>query len=268
MVTPALLRERTKTVASGKGQTDLFELLFEDPDVALETEDAVVALYSGQWEAFKEARTAALENTKVYLSICSDLDVYVATSMRTRQDFRDMANTCDEIFGDTRLQRYNIRYFDPTLSAAEHHEDKGIIECLMVKTAKVVLYFAQYKESLGKVSEYAMGLSLGKPVIILCPSDTRGKEIFRFYRDSHPLTRLIEFGSGIVNGAMVTHNVADVVVLLERILSNTMEYDLQRKPGTESYYLLKERLTQSTVRVVTDNKLLTETFWNNYHQAY
>ncbi len=268
VVTPALLRERAKAVASGKGQTDLFELLFEDPDASLETEDAVVALYSGQWQAFKEARTAALENTKVYLSICNDLDVYVATSMRTRQDFRDMANTCDEIFGDPRLQRYNIRYFDPTLSAAEHHEDKGIIECLMVKTAKVVLYFAQYKESLGKVSEYAMGLSLGKPVIILCPSDTRGREIFRFYRDSHPLTRLIEFESGIVTGAMVTHTVADVVVLLERILSNTMEYDLQRKPGTESYYLLKERLTQSTVRVITDNKLLTETFWNNYHEVH
>lgn len=268
VVTPALLRERTKTVASGKGQTDLFELLFEDPDVSLETEDAVVALYSGQWQAFKEARTAALENTKVYLSICSDLDVYVATSMRTRQDFRDMANTCDEIFGDARLQRYNIRYFDPTLSAAEHHEDKGIIECLMVKTAKVVLYFAQYKESLGKVSEYAMGLSLGKPVIILCPSDVRGKEIFRFYRDGHPLTRLVEFETGIVNGAMVTHNVSDVIVLLERILSNKMEYDLQRKPGTDAYYLLKERLTQSTVRVVTDNRLLTETFWNNYHEVY
>ena len=63
----------------------------------------------------------------------------------------------------------------------------------MVKTAKVVLYFAQHKESLGKVSEYAMALSLGKPVIILCPDDPRGREIYDFYRDSHPLTRLVEF---------------------------------------------------------------------------
>src|SRR5204863_2911760 len=108
---------------------------------------------------------------------------------------------------------------------AEHHEDKGIIECLMVKTAKVVLYFAQYKESLGKVSEYAMGLSLGKPVIILCPADPRGQEVFRFYRDSHPLTRLIEFKSGIVNGAMVTYKTEEVVQLLVRVFSNSMEYD-------------------------------------------
>ena len=179
-----------------------------------------------------------------------------------------MASTCNEVFSDPSLGKYNLRYFDPTLSAAEHHEDKGIIECLMVKTAKIVLYFAQYKESLGKVSEYAMGLSLGKPVIILCPSDTKGQEVFRFYRDSHPLTRLIEFRTGIVSGAMVTYKTAEVVQLLHRVLSNTMEYDLSLKAGSDAYYLLKERLTQSTVRVITDNKLLTETFWNNYHEVY
>jgi uncharacterized protein Usg len=135
----------------------------------------------------------------------------------------------------------------------------------MVKTARVVLYFAQHKESLGKVSEYAMALSLGKPVIILCPDDVRGHEIYEFYRNSHPLTRLVEFKTGTVNGAMVTYKIEDVVTLLDRILSNKMEYDLAPKEGTAEYFLLKERLTGTTVRVVTDNKLLTEAFWNNWH---
>jgi len=148
-----------------------------------------------------------------------------------------------------------------------HHEDKGIIECLMVKTAKVILYFAQHKESLGKVSEYAMGLSLGKPVIILCPSDARGKEIFHFYQTQHPLTRLVVFKTGLVNGAMITTDTNHVVQLLDRIFSNQMEYDLTKKPGTDAYYLMKERLSDSTVRIVTDNRLLTETFWNNYHNV-
>ena len=188
--------------------------------------------------------------------------------MRTREDFRDMARACEVIFRNDRLKKYNVRYFDPTLSAANYHEDKGIIECLMVKTAKVLLYFAQYKESLGKISEYAMAVSLGKPVIVLCPEDTRGAETFQFYRDKHPLIRLIEFRTGIVNGAIVTNKTADVPLLLERIFSNSMEYDLQLKPGTTAYFLLKERLTQSTVRVITDDKLLTETFWNNYHQIH
>jgi hypothetical protein len=160
---------------------------------------------------------------------------------------------------------YNIRYFDPTLSAATHHEDKGIIECLMVKTAKTLLYFAQHKESFGKVSECAMALSLGKPVIVLCPDDPRGLELYHFYRDAHPLTRLVEFRTGIVNGAMITHKVEEAITLLDRILSNRMEYDLAQKEGTDGYFLLKERLTGSTVRVITDDRLLTETFWNNWH---
>jgi hypothetical protein len=264
-VTPGTLKERTRALAEGAGQLALFELMYEDTTTPIQTETEVVSLYSGQWGAFRLARNQALENTRIYLSSCNDLDVYVATSMRNRQDFRDMAATCERIFRSDTLRRYNLRYFDPTLSAAQYHEDKGLIECLMVKMAKILLYFAQHRESLGKVSEYAMALSLGKPVIVLCPDDTKGEELYQFYRGSHPLMRLVEFGTGTVNGAMVTQKVADVVTLMERIFGNAMEYDLSRKPDTEAYYLLKERVTGSTVRVITDDKLLTETFWNNWH---
>lgn len=267
-VTPEKLKDRARAKAEGKSQLDLFNLLYEDPSGFITSKEGVLALYAGQWQAFQKAREFALENTRIYLSICSDLDVYVATSMRTREDFRDMARACEDIFGDERLKKYNIRYFDPTLSAAKYHEDKGLIECLMVKTCKVLLYFAQYKESLGKASELAMALSLGKPVIVLCPSDTRGAEIYSFYLERHPLLRLVEFATGVVNGAIVTRKREDVVLLLERILSNNMEYNLNRKPDTEAYYLLQERLTESTVRIVTDDLLLTETFWNNYHSVH
>ncbi|MGO9685193.1 MAG: hypothetical protein ACLPTZ_21925 [Beijerinckiaceae bacterium] len=267
-ITPSELRRRTEELAKKSGQVDLFELLFEDATApVIRTREEVIALYTGQWTAFQNARAKALDNTNQYLSICNDLDVYVATSMRGRQDFRDMAATCDRIFGSPRLKQYNLRYFDPTLSAAEHHEDKGIIECLMVKAARVILYFAQHKESLGKVSEYAMGLSLGKPVIILCPSDDRGTEIYHFYQTQHPLTRLVVFKTGLVNGAMITTDINVVVQLLDRIFSNQMEYSLCKKANTDAYYLLRERLSESTVRIVTDNRLLTETFWNNYHNV-
>jgi hypothetical protein len=74
---------------------------------------------------FTKAREMALANTDLYLSMVNDLDVYVATSMRSRQDFRDMATDCDKIFSDERLKSLNLRYFDHTLSAAEGHEDKG-----------------------------------------------------------------------------------------------------------------------------------------------
>jgi hypothetical protein len=262
------LHERARKMAEQRSQLEMFDLLSEPPaGDHVRRREEVIAPYAHQWASFREAHARALHNTRLYLSVCNDLDVYVATSMRCREDFRDMVATCEQIFCSPALRKYNLRYFDATVSVSQHHEDKGIIECLVVKTAKLMLYLAQHKESLGKVSEYAMALSLGKPVIILCPKDERGKELHDFYLNRHPLARLIEFRTGIVNGAMITSEIGQVIQLIDRILSNQMEYDLCRKPGTQAFYLLRERLTQSTVRIATDDQLLSETFWNNYHNV-
>ena len=127
-----------------------------------------------------------------------------------------------------RLKSLNLRYFDPTLSAAQGHEDKGLIECLMVKCAKAFVYCAGERESYGKDAEAAMALSLGKPVIFYCNQERRR----RFYWDVHPLSRLIEFETGVAVGAMVTDSVSDVSDLLRRMFENKMEYRLEHsKPG-------------------------------------
>lgn len=214
--------------------------------------------YAGVVKQFLRARQAALENTKKFLSLVHDLDIYVATSMRTRADFRRMADDCEKIFRHPKLAPLHLRYFDPTMSAAEGHQDKGLIECLMVKCAKILVYCAGEKESYGKDAEASMALSLGKPVIFFCEHPDRK----RFYRDVHPLSRLINFATGVAVGAIVTDNVEQVVELLWRTNNNTMEYVLEQpKP---SYLVLKEKLTDSVVRLQTNDRLLTESFWNHY----
>jgi hypothetical protein len=239
------------------------EFIFSADEVLDETissESDLSAKYEVIASKFADARKAALDNTRYYLSMLSDLDVYVATSMRSRKDFRSMAETCESIFSDGRLKEMNLRYFDPTLSAAGGHEDKGLIECLMVKCAKVLVYSAGEKESYGKDAEAAMALSLGKPVIFYCDQEQRG----RFYRDVHPLSRLIEFETGIAVGAMVTDKLDEVSQLIYRIFENRMVYVLeQSKPG---FLRLKEKLTGSVVRLQTNDQLLNETFWNHYHK--
>lgn len=238
------------------------ELLFSAEDVldeAVASEEELEERYQRVADRFGRARQMALANTELYLSMVNDLDVYVATSMRTRQDFRDMASDCETIFADDRLKSLNLRYFDPTLSAAAGHEDKGLIECLMVKCAKALVYCAGDRESYGKDAEAAMALSQGKPVIFYCNQERRR----RFYRDVHPLSRLIEFETGVAVGAMVTDNLAEVSELLWRVFENKMEYTLeQSKPG---YLRLLERLTGSVVRLQSSDRMLTETFWNHYH---
>jgi hypothetical protein len=43
-----------------------------------------------------------------------------------------------------------------------------------------------------------------------------------------------------------------------------MELDLHKKK--DGYFLLKDKLTDSTIRLQTDDLLLRETFWNYYNQ--
>lgn len=63
----------------------------------------------------------------------------------------------------------------------------------MVKCAKLLVYVAGEREGYGKDAEAAMALSQGKPVIFFCDAATRS----RFYRDVHPLSRLIDFKTGV-----------------------------------------------------------------------
>jgi hypothetical protein len=226
----------------------------------ISSEEELLEKYQSIRNTFSLARAAALRNTNLYLSMANDLDVYVATSMRSRAQFREMARTCELIFGNKLLSHLHLRYFDPTISAAEGHEDKGLIECLMVKCAKVLIYTAGEKDSYGKDAEAAMALSLGKPVIFYCNEESKRK----FFSDIHPLSRLIEFNTGVAVGAMATSSIEDVTLLLGRIFDNKMQYELEQpRPG---YLRLKERLTGSTVRLQTDNTFLRETFWNCYHR--
>jgi hypothetical protein len=140
-------------IAIGRYSERQQEFIFSADDVldeSVASENELEAKYDAVAQKFFKAREAALKNTRFYLSMVGDLDVYVATSMRNRKDFREMATACEQIFSDSRLQRLRLRYFDPTLSAAAGHEDKGLIECLMVKCAKALVYCAGDKESYGK----------------------------------------------------------------------------------------------------------------------
>jgi hypothetical protein len=246
-------------VAETNRQTEMEFSASEFVDESINSVAALKRKYTSYKLRFDSARAAALRNTEIYLSTVNDLDVYVATSMRNRDEFRRMAERCSVIFGSQSLTNLYLRYFDPTLSAAYCHEDKGLIECLMVKCAKVLIYMAGERESYGKDAEAAMALSLGKPVIFLCDHDQKT----RFYRDVHPLSRLIDFKSGVAVGSIVTSKIEHVPILLNRLFSNAMEYELHR--SKDNYLQLRERLTASIVRVQTNNQLLRETFWNHYH---
>jgi len=256
----SLLSGESVSPAFSDRQTEFIFSADELLDEVIGSEAELHTKYERVEKEFSKAREIALLNTRLYLSLVSELDVYVATSMRTRQDFREMASACETIFGHSQVKPLHLRYFDPTLSAAAGHEDKGLIECLMVKCAKALVYCAGEKESYGKDAEAAMALSLGKPVIFYCHKEQRS----RFYREVHPLSRLIHFDSGVAVGAMVTDSLEEVSELLYRWFENKMEYVVENQSGR---LRLREKLTNSVVRLQTSDQLLSATFWNHYHAA-
>ena len=94
--------------------------------------------------------------------------------------------------------------------------------------------------------------------------------VIRSNKDRKLLDRIAAEGSALtlhdfarVLPTLGTRDVEVAAQLLERILTNQMEYDFERK--NEDYFLLKERLTGSVVRLQTNDRLLVETFWNYYH---
>lgn len=212
-------------------------------------------------DRFVDAHGKALKNTELYLSLVSDLDIYVATSMRTKEDFLNMASFCENVFKSNELKKYDLRYFDPTISAADSHEDKGLIECLMVKSARMLIYHTGTKDSFGKDVEAAMALCMGKPTIFFCSNERSRAD---FFRKVHPLSRLVNFKNGVAGGVIVCVTENEVIDIVNRIITNKMEYEICKKAKDREYYLLKEKKTDSIIRVQTDFKLLTSAFWNNY----
>jgi hypothetical protein len=136
-------------------------------DARLEADPNDVAARE-ELEKRKTLVAKGIRNHEAYLS-SDHMDVYVATSMRERHEYFFVHSVTAKIFGDPRLQKLKLRWFDPTQAYCSDRIDKGLSEALMLKRAKCTLYYAQESDTLGKDSELASTLAQGKPVIAFLP---------------------------------------------------------------------------------------------------
>jgi hypothetical protein len=303
----------------------------QEPDPELKKEEAI-------WQS-----TIAIgkRNFEAYL-VSDHLDVYVATSMRTRHEYQMVHKLTNEIFAHKRLSDLKVRYFDPTQAYCLDPIDKGISEALMLKRAACTIYFVQETDTIGKDSELASTLAQGKPVIAYVPDppsdyaektlipdliassadkDVRNiilsqlkifepdapwtakdaKQIRRWmdepnsfdqraatarlqaaitkkYSDrakmlqhTHPLRIQVNLDTGVANGVLVVRDVDHCAELVRRVLLHELEFVLEegakKEEGTDKPQkplYLKETVSQSIFRVVSGDKLLTNSFWNFY----
>src|SRR5262249_24060143 len=75
----------------------------------------------------------------------------------------------------------DVTFFDLTDSFASDRIDKGLLEALMLRRAGCTVYMVQETDTLGKDSELAATLALGKPVIAYVPNTVDAK----IFEESH-----------------------------------------------------------------------------------
>jgi hypothetical protein len=216
--------------------------------------------FEARWNT---AVSAGLRNTQRYLA-ADQIDVYVATTMRDAADYQAQRDFIREVFGHPDVRDLNLRFFDPTLSYVESRIEKGLVESLMIKRAKVTIYSAGEKDSLGKDSELASTLAQGKPVIVFVPEG--GESLDKratIFRTDHPLGLQVDVRTGVAHGIIVVRSPSQCARLLRKVLTRRLAYDqIEHEDGT---YKLVESETKSVVRVVSDDEFLTHAFWTYFH---
>jgi len=207
------------------------------------------------------AQEKGRRNTHRYLTL-PYLDVYVATSMRSDADFIEQHRFVKQVFEDPELAPLKLRYFDPTLSWVKSRITKGLVEALMLRRAKVTIYNAGDRETLGKDSELAATLAQGKPVIVYVREGAAYDSRAENYRADHPLGLQIALSTGVAHGIIVVRTAAQCARLLRRVLLHELQLEVRHEDGN---YQLVEQETQSVLRVVSDDPLLTHSFWAFFH---
>jgi hypothetical protein len=152
-VTGDLIRSRDSVRTAGELRGVLRELLD-----GLELEQQRVSA----------VRAQAAENQDTYLT-WDHMDVYFATSMRRRSEYRQVFRFIQSLMVAPRLRELRLRYFDPTQCYSPDRIKKGLVEALMLKRARCTVYLVQEADTLGKDSELAVTLAQGKPVIAYLP---------------------------------------------------------------------------------------------------
>lgn len=225
------------------------------------TEDSGYLPYEN---ATQDTNTGVQGHRLLHIRNIESIDVYIATSMRDDKEYIEMAEFVKDTFDHNVLKPLNIRYFDPTLCYCDSRIDKGIIECLLLRSAKVTIYCAQEGDTFGKDSELAATLVQGKPAIVYVPNKPELDKRAKIFKEFHPLGLQIGVYDGVARGVIVVRSPEECA----QVLFNTLTNNLRTLISNEQHgIVLREEITNSVVRVMSGWGLLDSSFWNNFEKT-
>lgn len=111
----------------------------------------------------------------------------------------------------------------------------------------------------------AIGLDRVEAILLEAMRDRYDKRA-DILRRIHPLSIQVNLSTGVANGVLVIRNLDDCAELLRRILTQSMEFEIESKDceDGEEYLFLREKISGCVFRVMTGDRILTNCFWNYY----
>jgi len=82
-------------------------------------------------------------------------------------------------------------------------------------------------------------------------------------REVHPLSLQVHLESGVANGVLVVRSVDECAEVLHKLLTNSLDF-LIEFDTKEGCTLLKEKISQSPFRAVSNYEKMANSFWNFY----
>jgi hypothetical protein len=82
-------------------------------------------------------------------------------------------------------------------------------------------------------------------------------------REVHPLSLQVHLESGVANGVLIVRSIGECAEVLYKLLTNSLGFSIEQN-AKQGCTVLKEKISQSPFRAVTNYEKLANSFWNFY----
>jgi hypothetical protein len=207
--------------------------------------------------AILAAQERGLRNAHSYMTM-HNLDVYVATSMRDPLHFTTNWSFVQKLFHEGELKDWHLYYFDPTQAFLPDRIQKGLLENLMIKRARLTVYNAQEADTFGKDAEAGVTLAQRKPVIIFVarlfdwlPADSDLKQMYAAIDQGARLDRRDDFVDLLVSQKFLNSDEA-------------MELRSPDKTRSDAVGAVVERHASSAIKSLSRDQIIGELVSQGY----
>jgi hypothetical protein len=84
-------------------------------------------------------------------------------------------------------------------------------------------------------------------------------------QEKHPLGIQVDLSTGVANGVLVVRTLTDCARVIKDIMTNRLTFDVRRELGMT---MLVENRTNCTYRLMVNDAMLTNSFWNFYKPSF